>query len=156
MNLLYHYTIPLDPRTKKNHQMIAGSGARCPLCKKPAKQFVRQSVAHDQYHMQAEPCLHPRPSVPICTPVAVVYRFYMQTRRRVDCLNLCACADDLLVDAAVLKDDNSNIIISHDGSRVFYDKENPRTEIYIYEYSEKEDIYGEEHSFQSNEVPRSE
>ncbi len=80
----------------------------------------------------------------------------MQTRRRVDALNLSACADDLLVDAHVLKDDNVNIIVSHDGTRVFYDKEHPRTEIYIYEYDEKEDIYGKEYNNPSDEVHRAE
>ena len=60
----------------------------------------------------------------------------MQTRRRVDSLNLQAAADDLLVSAGVLKDDNANIVKSHDGTRVLYDKENPRTEIYIYDYEE--------------------
>ena len=43
------YTIPLDPRTKKNHQMIAGSGAHCPYCGKPKKQFIRQGSAHTAY-----------------------------------------------------------------------------------------------------------
>lgn len=31
----------------------------------------------------------------------------------------------------VLEDDHSGIIYSHDGSRVLYDKENPRTEVTI-------------------------
>ena len=55
----------------------------------------------------------------------------MPTRRRVDLVNLLEATDDVLVHYGVLEDDNSNIIVSHDGSRVFYDKENPRTEIYI-------------------------
>ena len=54
-------------------------------------------------------------------------------------MNLEAAADDLLVSAGVIKDDNSNIIKSHDGTRVLYDKENPRTEIYIYDYEEVTD-----------------
>ena len=28
------YTVFGDPRTKKNHQMIAGAGSKCPVCKK--------------------------------------------------------------------------------------------------------------------------
>ena len=56
----------------------------------------------------------------------------MKTRRKVDKLNLCAAADDLWVEAGILKDDNSSIVNNHDGTRVRYDKENPRTEIYIY------------------------
>ena len=66
----------------------------------------------------------------------IKYLFYMQTRRKVDKLNLQAAADDLLVQANIIKDDNSAIVKSHDGSRVLYDKENPRTEIYIYDYEE--------------------
>lgn len=31
-------------------------------------------------------------------------------------------------------DDNSQIIVSHDGSRVLYDKDNPRTEVTISPY----------------------
>lgn len=142
MKLLYHYTIPLDPRTKKNHQMIAGSGAKCPVCHKPARQFVRQGTAHEKYHLEAEHFLSPRPSEPIDFPIWVRYEFHMQTKRRVDKRNLGACTDDLLTDARIIKDDCSSIIVSHDGERVFYDKDNPRTEIYIYEYDEKEDIYG--------------
>lgn len=42
--------------------------------------------------------------------------------------------DDALVAAGVLADDNSQIIVSHDGSRVLYDKDNPRTEVTISPY----------------------
>ena len=66
----------------------------------------------------------------------IKYLFYMGTRRRVDSLNLQAAADDLLVYAGILEDDNSAIVKHHDGTRVLYDKENPRTEIYIYPYEE--------------------
>ena len=39
--------------------------------------------------------------------------------------------DDIMVKSGLLADDNFTIIESHDGSRVLYDKENPRTEVYI-------------------------
>jgi hypothetical protein len=136
--LLFTYTIPLDPRTKKNHQMIAGSGPRCPYCRKPKKQFIRQGRAGSEYVFKAFPYLNPKPQKPVDFPVRVAYHFYMETRRKVDALNLAAQADDLLVLAKILADDNSNIIKSHDGTRVFYDKGNPRTEIYIYKYEEEE------------------
>ena len=136
MTLLYTYTIPLDPRTKKNHQMIVGAGSRCPYCGKHRKQFIRQGKAHTDYIINAYPFLAPKPTLPIEAPVRVQYLFYMGTRRKVDGLNLCAAADDLLVEAGILADDNSNIIKSHDGTRVLYDKQNPRTEIYIHAYEE--------------------
>ena len=48
-----------------------------------------------------------------------------------DLTNLLEAADDVLVKYGVLADDNSNIIVSHDGSRVMYDPKFPRTEIII-------------------------
>ena len=55
----------------------------------------------------------------------------MPTHRRVDQVNLLEATLDILVEYGVLADDNSNIVVSHDGSRVLYDKNNPRTEITI-------------------------
>jgi Holliday junction resolvase RusA-like endonuclease len=55
----------------------------------------------------------------------------MSTRRKVDLSNLLNSTLDILVHYGVLIDDNRNIVYSVDGSRVFYDKENPRTEIEI-------------------------
>ena len=37
----------------------------------------------------------------------------------------------MLVKAKVIQDDNRDIVASHDGSRVYYDKENPHIEITI-------------------------
>ena len=60
----------------------------------------------------------------------------MGTRRKVDDLNLYEALDDILVKEKILLDDNISVIRSRDGSRVFYDKEHPRAEIYIYDYEE--------------------
>ena len=119
--------------------MIAGTGCRCPYCGKPKKQFIRQGTANHAYTVKAYPYLRPKPAAPIDKPVHVKYLFYMGTRRKVDKLNLQAAADDLLVLADILKDDNANIVKSHDGTRVLYDKQNPRTEVYIYDYEGDED-----------------
>lgn len=135
--MLFTYVIPLDPRTKKNHQRIIGMGVRCPLCGKPKKQIIAQGKAHVEYMVAAYPHLTPKPEEPLDKPLHIKYLFYMQTKRKVDTLNLQACADDLLVEAGIIKDDNSNIVKSHDGSRVLYDKQNPRTEIYITDYEEE-------------------
>lgn len=131
-----HYTIELDPRTKKNHQMIAGSGARCPSCGKFARQFIRQGSAHGEYQRAARWFVRQKPAMPIDEPVNVKCIFYMQTHRKVDTLNLLATVDDLLVEAGVLKDDCASVVAAHDGSRVRYDKEHPRTEITITSFAE--------------------
>ena len=57
--------------------------------------------------------------------------FYMKTKRKVDLTNLLEALDDVLVKGGMLVDDNCTIIKSHDGSRVLYDKENPRIEVEI-------------------------
>jgi hypothetical protein len=81
--------------------------------------------------------------VPIDQPVQLVYLVYTGTKRIVDDLNLYEALDDILVKEKVLKDDNRKIIRSRDGSRVLYDKERPRAEIFIYTYEEEEN--GERH-----------
>ncbi len=71
----------------------------------------------------------------------IIYKLYMQTRRRVDDLNLYASLDDLLVSEGIIKDDCIKYIRNRDGSRVDYDKENPRAEIYIYTYRKENDLW---------------
>lgn len=73
-----------------------------------------------------------RKSIDVKSNLKCVY--YMPTRHKVDLTNLLNATCDILVEAGVLKDDNSKIVASHDGSRVLYDKENPRVEIYIEVY----------------------
>lgn len=55
----------------------------------------------------------------------------MHTRRVVDLVGLLQAVDDVMVHYGTIKDDNSRIVAGHDGSRVIYDKERPRTEIEI-------------------------
>lgn len=63
--------------------------------------------------------------------------YYMPTRHRVDLVNLLEATCDILVAGHVIADDNSKIIVSHDGSRVLYDKVNPRVEIFLEEVVSK-------------------
>ena len=53
-------------------------------------------------------------------------------------MNLLQAVDDILVEAGILEDDNYCIVAGHDGSRVYYDKQNPRTEIGIEEAAHDE------------------
>ncbi|MBO5953477.1 MAG: hypothetical protein J6Q53_05095 [Oscillospiraceae bacterium] len=131
--------IPLDPKPKKNTHRIAGCGKRCPVCGKYAKQFVRNADKTTEYAFKAAHYLHPKPKAPIDRPVQLVYKLYTETKHRKDDLNLYESLDDILVKEKILKDDDRKTIRSRDGSRVLYDKENPRAEIYIYDYREEDD-----------------
>lgn len=118
------FTVPLPPITKKNHQRILRNF-------KTGKPFVAPSGQYIIYEAQAL-CFIPKGKC-IDYPVNVKCLFYMPTRRRCDLTNLLESIDDIMVKAGLLKDDSYNIIVGHDGSRVLYDKQSPRTEVYITE-----------------------
>lgn len=127
--MIYKYTIPLPPVTKKNSQRIL-------VNRKTGMPFIAPSSAYKHYEEQAINFLTPKPKTPLAGRYRVAAAFYMPTRRRVDLTNLLEAAHDTLVAAKILADDNNTIIASVDGSRVLYDKENPRTEIIIQELNE--------------------
>ena len=120
-------TVPLAPVTKKNAMRIVRN-------RKTGKRRIMPSQQSMDYEAEALwHCKRARLQRPIEEPVEVKCLFYMPTRRKVALTNLLESIDDVLVRAGVLKDDHSGIIVSHDGSRVLYDKDNPRTEVFIRE-----------------------
>lgn len=125
--LLTKFTIEVAPRTKKNsQQIITVKGRPMIIPSKVYKQYERDCGAF-------------MPDVHIDKPINVKALYFMPTRRRVDLCNLHEALCDVLVHYGVIEDDNSNIIVSMDGSRVLYDKEHPRTEVYITEAEYGED-----------------
>lgn len=117
--------IPLKPITKKNSQRIATrkvNGKYVP--------FILPSKAYVQYEKDCGYFIKGK-GLKINYPVNVKCVYYMPTRRRVDLTNLMEATHDILVKYEVLADDNYKVIQSVDGSRVEYDKDNPRTEIII-------------------------
>ena len=94
--------------------------------------MVIQSDRYRQYEKDSALFLrkHSRRD-PIEEPVNLKCLFYRKDRRPIDLVNLLEAIQDILVKYDILKDDNSKIVASTDGSRVLYDKDNPRTEIYI-------------------------
>ena len=122
MFLLVNFTIPLPPISKKNSQRIM-------INSKTRKPFIMPSEQYKKYEQMAARYI-PR-GVHINEPVNVKCLFYMPTRRKCDLTNLLEAIDDIMVNVGLLADDNYTVIQSHDGSRVLYDKQNPRTEVYI-------------------------
>ena len=114
-----------NPVTKKNSQRI--------LMTRAGRPFIMPSKQYEQYRRDCLRQIQGGKKFGVNRPVNIKYLFYMQTRRKVDLTNLEESLDDILVDAGVIVDDNSNIVAGHDGSRVLYDKESPRVEIEITE-----------------------
>jgi Holliday junction resolvase RusA-like endonuclease len=77
---------------------------------------------------------------PIDFPIIMKAHFYNKTKHRRDLSAMYEGIQDILVEAGILEDDNCNIIIGHDGSRMFYDKENPRIELWLLKPTEEEPI----------------
>ncbi len=117
-----------DPRTKKNSARILRTRSGTP--------FVAPSKVYVDYETD---CLRQIKKLrsPISARVNVRCVYYMPTRRRVDLVNLIEATCDILVKAGVLEDDHCRIVAGHDGSRVEYDKENPRAEIWIEEMEDE-------------------
>lgn len=118
-------TIPGTPITKKNSQRI--------LKRKDGRKFIAPSERFETYQEMAGYYIPGKFRVKLDKPVNVKCVYYMPTKRRVDLVNLLEATCDILVHYGVLADDNSKIVVSHDGSRVLHDKERPRVEIEIVE-----------------------
>ena len=118
---MLHFVIELPPVTKKNSQRIISVNGR---------PMIIPSAKYKAYEKDCGYMVKGK-GMRISTPVNVKAIYYMPTRRRVDLTNLHEALHDILVKYEVLEDDNSKIIVSTDGSRVMYDKDHPRTEVWI-------------------------
>lgn len=117
-------TLTGAPRTKKNSQRIVRRGRYS---------SILPSAAYIEYagDCGVQLLAQHATNTGIDYAVNVTCVYYMPTRRRVDLVNLLEATCDILRDNFVVLDDHSGIIASHDGSRVLYDKTNPRVEITI-------------------------
>lgn len=92
--------------------------------------MILPSEKYKRFEKECEPYM-PSVEEPIDYPVNIQCVYFMPTRRRVDLVNLQEATLDILVKYGVLADDNSNIVVSMDGSKVYHDKDAPRSEITI-------------------------
>ena len=118
-------TLTGEPRTKKNSQRI--------FVRPNGQRFIRPSAQYEAYERTCLLQLRKLRQPELDGPVNVACVYYMPTLRRVDLCNLLEATCDILVHAGVLIDDNSRVVVSHDGSRVLLDRGRPRAEITITE-----------------------
>lgn len=127
--------IPINPVTKKNHgQMIpVKSKVVNPKTGKLEEKIRNIMIPSKPYQEYEKNCKKYMPKLdsPIDYPVCLKCTYYMETRRKCDITNLLQATCDILVKYKVLEDDNYSIVASFDGTRVCYDKENPRAIIEI-------------------------
>lgn len=121
--VLLRLTIPGNPIPKKNNMRI--------LHTPQGRAFIAPSKRFDDFQKQCAQHIPDSARVGISQACNIECRYFRADHRRVDLTNLLQSTDDILVHYGVLADDNSKIVAGHDGNRVFYDKENPRTELII-------------------------
>lgn len=123
--------IPGNPIPKKTSQRIVGKGKFKRILQ--SERFLKYDK-HAKDHIKRS---YPQLLKKTDAAIEVRIHYYRETKHRVDMTNLQEGTDDILTEVGVIKDDNSKIIKSHDGSRVYFDKENPRTEIWILPFKER-------------------
>lgn len=116
------FTLYGNPKGKKNNMRIVKHGNRPALI---------QSEVYLQYEKDCLRQMARDIKLHINTPVNIKATFYRQNKIRCDITNLLSALHDILVKGEVIADDNFKIVASVDGSRIKFDKENPRVEVEI-------------------------
>ena len=117
------FVIDLNPVPKKNSLEIH-------VNPRTGKRFVSQGKIYKDYERACWPFI-PHVDFPINVRCNIQAVFYRKDHRRVDLANLQEALLDILVTHGLIEDDNFNIVAGMDGSRVYVDKEHPRTEVTI-------------------------
>lgn len=105
--------IPLLCRSKKNSQnIIYNSRTKRPM--------IIQSEIYRNFERECGLYLKKYQSNVITYPVNLKCLFYVSDRRKRDITNLENAIADILVKYKILEDDNYNIVVGWDGSRIIY------------------------------------
>ncbi len=125
------FTIPVQPVTKKNSQQIITN----PRTGRP---FIIPSKQFREFEKTCKPYLKSvKDTIGLINyPINVKCIFYVAKRLKYDLTNLLEAIDDVMTVSGLILDDNRDIIVGHDGSRVFHDSARPRIEISIEEYAD--------------------
>lgn len=130
------FTIPVKPRTKKNSQSFVTlkNGRTILLPSKPYKEFETLSVKYIEYELGNIETID--------YPINLKAWFFKDKNYKSDLVGYLQALQDTLVKAKILQDDNTKIVFSTDGSRIFHDKNYPRIEVEI----TKAKDYAEQHN----------
>lgn len=125
-SVVFRYVIYGDPASKKNSKRII-------VNKRTGKPMIISSKKYNKWHKGAE-AQFKKDGVKkwnFDTPLNAKMIIYRANKRGGvgDLNNFTQGPLDVLTERGIIKDDNRNIVYSTDGSRLFFDKENPRVEI---------------------------
>lgn len=123
------FTIPVHPVSKKNSQQIITLKTKYGK----SRNIIIPSKKYKEFEAECMPFLFQVKTQAgvVDFPINMAVSFYVSKKLKYDLTNLLEAIDDAAVKSGFIADDNRDIIAGHDGSRVFYDKLNPRIEIKI-------------------------
>lgn len=127
--MLIQFTIPVHPVSKKNSQQIITLKTKYGK----SRNIIIPSKKYKEFEAECMPFLFQVKTQAgvVDFPVNMAVSFYVSKKLKYDLTNLLEAIDDAAVKSGFIADDNRDIIAGHDGSRVFYDKLNPRIEVTI-------------------------
>ena len=143
------FILPVNPRPKKNNPRILWKKSDKPFQIRIGKFLIatlgyRPLIIPSERNEEFEKAVKPmfeqvkRETGIINFPINIKAIFYRETQHKIDLTNLNEALHDAMVNSGLLLDDNRDLIAGTDGSRVFYDKFNPRIEITITEMEDYE------------------
>ena len=132
------FIITGNPISSKNsiRSGITKNGRNYTYVKKDVKDYrdsaLKQLMSQKCKHIFENRFNYTIADLPLYLPIQATFIFYCKDNRKRDLCNLIQCPADLLQQAGIIL--NDCLITSLDGSRIMPpDKDNPRTEITIYE-----------------------
>lgn len=127
--MLIQFTIPVHPVSKKNSQQIITLKTKYGK----SRNIIIPSKKYKEFEAECMPFLFQVKTQAgvVDFPVNMAVSFYVSKKLKYDLTNSLEAVDDAAVKSGFIADDNRDIIAGHDGSRVFYDKLNPRIEVTI-------------------------
>lgn len=139
---MIEFTIPVNPKPKKNSPMILWRKQPCKikigariLGTSPFTPFIVPSKGFTDFENEILPYLNrvKEKAGVINYPCNIKAVYYRDSKRKIDLSNLHEALHDAMVKSGCIIDDNRDLIAGTDGSRVLYDKHNPRIEVTITE-----------------------
>lgn len=123
------FIIPVHPVSKKNSQQIITLKTKYGK----SRNIIIPSKKYKEFEAECMPFLFQVKTQAgvVDFPINMTVSFYVSKKLKYDLTNLLEAIDDAAVKSGFIADDNRDIIAGHDGSRVFYDKYNPRIEVTI-------------------------
>ena len=142
--MTWQYDLPGVARSKKNSSRVISVKGRT---------MIIPSAAYKAYEAQCGQYLQQKPDRPIGTPCEVTCLYFMPRnkdgsipKKKVDLCNLLSASHDILVKYGILEDDNSCIVYSVDGSRVYWTTGEPHAIIQIRSIDEEQECESGGHS----------